>query len=128
MPGRTSAYTSLWWRRPAITAPSAAKNVSLVTPSQSAQSPHIRLSSTSVSPTSKTTRRTATALFGRRQPGALAAQFGDARLGVEVGPVAEREVGDPARVVWSIGDADLLAGNVDAAQPVTVLKDRDIGE
>src|SRR5207248_1508735 len=55
-------------------------------------------------------------------------QFGDARLGVEIGPVGQREIGHAARIVGPVGDAELLAGDVDGAQPAAVLQDADIGE
>ena len=58
IPGRTMSNTARWSPPRAITAPSVARNVSRGTPSQSAQSVQMRVSSTSVSPTSKTTALT----------------------------------------------------------------------
>src|SRR5882724_7342018 len=67
-------------------------------------------------------------LFGGGEVRALPAQFGDPLPGVEVGPVDECEVGDLARVVGAIGDADLLAGDVDGADPALVLQQADVAE
>src|SRR4029079_12573965 len=67
IPGRNRRMGS-WWSTPrSISAPTTARNVSRGTPSQSAQSDQIRVSSTSVSPTSKTTARIVT----RRRLGAI---------------------------------------------------------
>src|SRR5947207_10730771 len=60
--GRKIRSGSRWSSSPpAITAPQTARNVSLGTPSQSAHEVHARVSSTRVSPTSKTTARMVTA-------------------------------------------------------------------
>jgi hypothetical protein len=64
MPGRNRRIGSRWSVVRSIIAPTTARKVSRGTPSQSAQSDQIRVSSTSVSPTSKTTARIVTALRG----------------------------------------------------------------
>src|SRR6266851_4509100 len=69
-----------------------------------------------------------TPLFGGGEVGALAAQFGDPLAGVEIGPVAEGKVGDLARVVAALGNADLLAGDVDGADPAPVLQQPDVAQ
>src|ERR1700738_4139060 len=67
-------------------------------------------------------------LFGGGEVRALPAQFGDPLAGVEVGPIDECEVGDLARVVGAIGDADLLAADVHRAYPALVLQQADVAE
>src|SRR5258705_2979712 len=67
-------------------------------------------------------------LFGGGEVRALPAQFGDPLAGVEVGPIDECEVGDLARVVGAIRDADLLAGDVHRADPALVLQQADVAE
>src|SRR5258707_149842 len=65
-------------------------------------------------------------LLGGGEMRALPAQFGDALAGVEIGPVDERKVGDLARVVGAIGNADLFAGDVHGADPLLVLQQPDV--
>src|SRR6266478_1746820 len=67
-------------------------------------------------------------LFGGGEVGALPTQFGDPLAGVEIGPVDECEVGDLARVVGAVGDADLLAGDVHRTDPALVLQPSDVAE
>src|SRR5688572_17006688 len=74
MSGRNSRNGSRWSPPRWIVEPSTAKNASRPTPSQSAHSPQARVSSTSVSPTSKTTARTVTGAL----PSARALLPGDA--------------------------------------------------
>ena len=52
----------------------------------------------------------------------LPAQLGDACAGVEIGPIGQREIGDLARVVVALGDADLVAGDVDGAERPLILQ------
>jgi len=53
------------------------------------------------------------------------AQFGDALAGLEVGPVRQREIGDLARVVVALGDADLAGIVVTDTVPVSPLSKPD---
>src|SRR6266404_1366419 len=67
-------------------------------------------------------------LFCGDEVRALPAQFSDPLPGVEIGPVDKRKVGDLARVVGAVGDADLLAGDVDGADPALVLQQPDVAQ
>src|SRR4029077_16069503 len=67
-------------------------------------------------------------LFGGGEVRALPAQFGDPLSGVEVGQIDAREIGDLARGVGAVGDADLLAGDVHRADPALVLQQPDVAE
>ena len=52
----------------------------------------------------------------------LPTQFGDTFSGIEVGPVDEREVGNLAWVIGAVRDLDLLARDVNCADPAPVLQ------
>src|ERR1700736_1476005 len=67
-------------------------------------------------------------LLGGGEMRALPTQFGNPLPSVEIGPVDECEVGDLARVVGAVGDADLLAGDMHRADPVFVLQQTDVAE
>src|ERR671934_111260 len=43
-------------------------------------------------------------------------QLGHTRLGIEIGPVGKREVGDLARIVGAVGNADFLPGDIGRAR------------
>ena len=67
-------------------------------------------------------------LFGGGEMRALPAQFLDSFPRIEVGPINERKVGDLARVVGTIRNVDLLAGDMDRADPAFVLQQPDVGQ
>src|SRR5262249_2747289 len=113
-PGRKYWKASRWSSPSAITAPNTAENVCRGTPSQSAHVPYSRLSSTSVSPTSKTT-----ALITRASYGGSGQDLEEATVG---------RVQSPCLAVGEVPDDDLsrrdlgVAALLDAAGRVGVLK------
>src|SRR5580765_2855699 len=73
----------------AMTAPQTARNVSRGIPSQSAHADHARVSSTIVSPTSKTTARRVTGASGAVLPRNTAQRLSRKLLGLEPGPLVD---------------------------------------